>query len=154
VLLFCWHAYAARASTGPQFVAMNYLVHSVMYYYYFAVALRVWPSFLSPMIITVLQLTQMALGGGICAGAAALLPRLQRRLHPGLQFHWVSLGAPVGQNVCEYRSRGPTRSPSVDTQRWRQRLPTAYGWRSAVAFAEAPACGRWVRWVHTFWSGG
>lgn len=35
VLLYCWHAYHTRIACGIWFAAMNYSVHSVMYFYYF-----------------------------------------------------------------------------------------------------------------------
>ena len=43
VLLFCWHSYAFRSSTGLYFVAMNYTVHAVMYFYYFLMCYRIKP---------------------------------------------------------------------------------------------------------------
>lgn len=55
VLLFCWHAYATRASSGLYFVAMNFSVHAVMYFYYFAMAVKIWPRWLNPIFITFFQ---------------------------------------------------------------------------------------------------
>lgn len=34
VLLYCWHAFATRAGSGIWFIAMNYTVHAVMYFYF------------------------------------------------------------------------------------------------------------------------
>ena len=34
VLLYCWHAYAARIGTGLWYAAMNYTVHALMYTYF------------------------------------------------------------------------------------------------------------------------
>lgn len=55
VLLYCWHAYATRASSGLYFIAMNYSVHAVMYFYYFAMAVGMWPKWLNPIFITFFQ---------------------------------------------------------------------------------------------------
>ncbi|KNC82721.1 hypothetical protein SARC_04992, partial [Sphaeroforma arctica JP610] len=62
VLLFCWHAYATRSSAGLYFISMNYSVHAVMYFYYYAMAVKIWPKFLNPIMITMFQLSQMAVG--------------------------------------------------------------------------------------------
>ena len=35
VLLYCWHAFANWTASGLWFVAMNFSVHSIMYFYYF-----------------------------------------------------------------------------------------------------------------------
>lgn len=42
VLYFAWVAHEA-AHPGLYFIAMNYTVHSVMYSYYFLMALDAWP---------------------------------------------------------------------------------------------------------------
>jgi hypothetical protein len=55
VLLYCWHAYAVRASSGLYFIAMNYSVHAIMYFYYFAMAVNIWPKWLNPIFITFFQ---------------------------------------------------------------------------------------------------
>eukprot|EP01134_Creolimax_fragrantissima_P005335 CFRG5335T1 len=62
VLLFCWHAYATRSSAGLYFIAMNYSVHAVMYFYYYAMAVKIWPKFINPICITIFQLSQMVVG--------------------------------------------------------------------------------------------
>jgi len=38
VLLYCWHAYDTTISAGLWFCVMNYSVHTVMYFYYFLMA--------------------------------------------------------------------------------------------------------------------
>ncbi len=35
VLMYCWHAYHVMIGAGVWFAAMNYSVHSVMYFYFF-----------------------------------------------------------------------------------------------------------------------
>ncbi|KAF0701624.1 hypothetical protein As57867_007922, partial [Aphanomyces stellatus] len=48
VLMFCWHAYANLSPSGLFFVAMNYTVHAVMYFYYFLAAINIrvsWAKF-------------------------------------------------------------------------------------------------------------
>ncbi|EWM29442.1 fatty-acyl [Nannochloropsis gaditana] len=69
VLLFCWHSYAVTSSTGLYFVAMNYSVHAVMYAYYYLTAIKAWPSWIPPSIITVAQISQMMVGVGICVAS-------------------------------------------------------------------------------------
>lgn len=64
VLLFCWHSYATRSSTGLYFVAMNFGVHALMYFYYFlsSIGIKVkWDK-----IVTTLQISQMFVGMFIC----------------------------------------------------------------------------------------
>ena len=38
VLLYCWHAFHNSIAPGIWFAAMNYVVHSIMYLYYFLAA--------------------------------------------------------------------------------------------------------------------
>ena len=65
VLLYCWHSYSARIGTGLWFASMNYLVHSIMYFYFGLTQLgprgrRLAKKF--SIFITLLQLTQMVVG--------------------------------------------------------------------------------------------
>jgi hypothetical protein len=63
VMMFCWHAYHQRIATGLWFASMNFLVHSIMYTYYAAMAARMkW--LISPfaLVITTAQILQMAAG--------------------------------------------------------------------------------------------
>ncbi|KAH9151072.1 hypothetical protein AeRB84_006232 [Aphanomyces euteiches] len=64
VLLFCWHAYSVRSPSGLYFVSMNYLVHAIMYSYYFFTTLGYRPRW-AP-VVTVLQLSQMVVGVAVC----------------------------------------------------------------------------------------
>lgn len=43
VLLYCWHAYCVMAGSGIWFVAMNYSVHAIMYFYFMMQALKCVP---------------------------------------------------------------------------------------------------------------
>jgi len=61
VLLYCWHAYVSESPTGIYFVVMNYFVHAVMYFYYFLAAVCARPPKWA-LAVTVLQLSQMAIG--------------------------------------------------------------------------------------------
>lgn len=61
VLLYCYHALVWEMPTGLHFVAMNYSVHAIMYTYYFLAAVRARPPRWG-LLVTVLQLVQMALG--------------------------------------------------------------------------------------------
>jgi len=40
VLAFCWNSYITEASSGLYFVAMNYSVHAIMYFYYALMSLK------------------------------------------------------------------------------------------------------------------
>lgn len=64
VLLYCWHSYATRSSAGLYFVAMNYGVHAIMYFYYFLAAMGIRVKW-APLV-TVLQISQMFVGMFIC----------------------------------------------------------------------------------------
>ncbi|ETV68496.1 hypothetical protein H257_15499 [Aphanomyces astaci] len=71
VLLFCWHAYSVRSSSGLYFVAMNYTVHAVMYMYYFLTAVGYRPRW--AYLVTTLQLSQMVVGVAVCAASVIYL---------------------------------------------------------------------------------
>jgi len=61
VLLFCWMACVySRIGIGIFFAVMNLFVHSVMYAYYASMTIGIRPPF--PIVITVLQIAQMAGG--------------------------------------------------------------------------------------------
>jgi len=69
VLLYCWHAYSVRTSIGLWFVAMNYVVHSVMYLYFFLS--QIGNQIRKKIgkykhLITILQITQMFVGATVC----------------------------------------------------------------------------------------
>jgi len=65
VLLYCWHSYSARIGTGLWFAAMNYTVHSIMYFYFGLTQCgpagrKIAKKF--AMMITTIQLLQMVMG--------------------------------------------------------------------------------------------
>jgi elongation of very long chain fatty acids protein 6 len=60
VLLYCWHSYVTHTPSGIFFAQMNYGVHSVMYFYYFLMAIKIKPPW--AMMVTVLQISQMFVG--------------------------------------------------------------------------------------------
>ncbi|CAN0127944.1 unnamed protein product [Heterosigma akashiwo] len=69
VLLYCWHSYVTESSMGIFFVAMNYSVHAVMYFYYFLAAAKLQkPRWLKPIYITIAQTSQMFVGVAVCVG--------------------------------------------------------------------------------------
>jgi hypothetical protein len=63
VLLYCWHAFANNTASGLWFVAMNFSVHAVMYFYYF-LSISGYKKLAHPMapLITTIQLIQMVVG--------------------------------------------------------------------------------------------
>jgi len=69
VLLFCWHSYAYVSSAGVWFIAMNYTVHAVMYAYFFFAACGIKLRSIAPLI-TLLQISQMAIGVTVCISTA------------------------------------------------------------------------------------
>ena len=69
VLLFCWNSYVTESAAGLYFVAMNYTVHTVMYFYYFARSVHIVPRDFPSWTITMLQITQFIIGTiVVCAG--------------------------------------------------------------------------------------
>ena len=64
VLLYCWDSYASYAAPGLWFIAMNYTVHAIMYFYFFLTACGYRPSW-APLV-TALQISQMAVGVMVC----------------------------------------------------------------------------------------
>lgn len=61
VLLYCWHAYLNEIPAGIYFAAMNYAVHTVMYFYYFLAAVLPKPPRWATYV-TIFQLSQMVVG--------------------------------------------------------------------------------------------
>jgi len=64
VMLYAWYSYKLKNASGLWFVAMNYTVHAVMYYYYHLVARRQKPKW--DIVVTILQISQMVVGVAVC----------------------------------------------------------------------------------------
>lgn len=66
VLFYCWYAFANWTSAGLWFAAMNYSVHSMMYFYYF-LSISGYRRLTKPVapLVTVIQITQMAVGSAV-----------------------------------------------------------------------------------------
>lgn len=62
VLLYCWQSYVSQSSAGLYFIAMNYSVHAIMYFYYFLQATKSIPTWFPSWIITLAQISQMFMG--------------------------------------------------------------------------------------------
>ncbi|CAB9509525.1 of very long chain fatty acids protein 6 [Seminavis robusta] len=69
VLLCCWHTMISGSPSAFIFCVVNYGVHTVMYFYYFLMAVRCKPKWMNPKIITVAQILQMVVGVGVCVGS-------------------------------------------------------------------------------------
>jgi elongation of very long chain fatty acids protein 6 len=69
VLLFCWNSYVTESSCGLYFVAMNYTVHALMYFYFFLMAIKSVPKWFPPVILTFFQISQMFVGVGVVSAA-------------------------------------------------------------------------------------
>ncbi|CAB9510424.1 of very long chain fatty acids protein 6 [Seminavis robusta] len=67
VLLFCWHGWIALQPMGLIFCVVNYGVHSIMYFYYYLMAVKRKPKWFNPQVITVVQILQMVVGVRVCA---------------------------------------------------------------------------------------
>lgn len=70
VLLYCWNSYITESSTGLYFVAMNYTVHAVMYFYYCLQTLHLLPRSFPAHMITILQIMQMFVGALVVLSSA------------------------------------------------------------------------------------
>ena len=64
VLLYCWHSYGTRNAAGLWFIAMNYTVHAIMYFYYFLTGLGYRPKW--AFFVTIIQISQMFVGVMVC----------------------------------------------------------------------------------------
>lgn len=62
VLLCTWQTLVSHSPAGIIYVSMNYGVHSVMYFYYFLMAIKCKPKWLKPQWITMAQIAQMVVG--------------------------------------------------------------------------------------------
>jgi len=62
VLCYCWHSMKDHTAAGRWFSWMNFAVHSIMYAYYSASALRIRAPRWVSMGITTMQLSQMIVG--------------------------------------------------------------------------------------------
>ncbi|KAH8738711.1 7 pass integral membrane proteinwith FLHWFHH motif shared with fatty-acyl elongase [Cryptosporidium ryanae] len=60
VLLYTWDAYVSCQTIGTYFCAINYFVHSIMYFYYYLSCCGVKPKW--GITITILQIIQMIIG--------------------------------------------------------------------------------------------
>lgn len=68
VLICCWHTIVSGTPAGFIFSVVNYAVHSVMYFYYFLMAIKCRPKWFNPKVITVAQILQMVVGVSVCVG--------------------------------------------------------------------------------------
>jgi len=92
VLLYCWHAYVWEMPTGIYFVVMNYMVHALMYFYYFLAAVCAKPPKWA-LMVTIMQLSQMAIGIGITLSHVYILAH---RTVPNCDGHLPNLTAALG----------------------------------------------------------
>jgi len=69
VLLYCWYSLIQRPATCVYFVAMNYTVHSIMYGYYFLMAMGK-KSPIPDWSITAIQIAQMIVGTIVVVSSA------------------------------------------------------------------------------------
>lgn len=62
VLLYCWVAFQEKTPSAVFFGSINAFVHTVMYFYYFLMAIKMKPKWFNAIWITVFQLVQMVIG--------------------------------------------------------------------------------------------
>ena len=65
VMLYCWFAFSLQSHLGLYFTTMNYAVHAIMYCYYALTSLGFSPPWGNA--VTLLQISQMFVGSGLCA---------------------------------------------------------------------------------------
>jgi hypothetical protein len=90
VLLYCWHSYVTTSPPGIFFCVMNYGVHSLMYCYYFLMALHCKPAWLPPMVITAAQISQMVVGVAVTL-AGIYYSATQESCHMGMDNNVAAL---------------------------------------------------------------
>jgi elongation of very long chain fatty acids protein 6 len=92
VLLYCWHSYVFKAPAGLFFVLMNYAVHSLMYFYYFLMAIRCKPKWLNPIWVTVAQISQMIVGVALTVAGCYIQYVLKpKNCHLKPENNWAAL---------------------------------------------------------------
>lgn len=69
VLLLSWYGYVHPSSFNLYFMTMNYMVHTFMYGYYYLKSIDQWPTRISPVLITILQILQMIVGIVVCSAS-------------------------------------------------------------------------------------
>lgn len=62
VLLFCWIAFQEKTPSSIFFGPMNACIHSIMYFYYFLMAVKMKPKWFNAIWLTVGQIVQMVVG--------------------------------------------------------------------------------------------
>merc|ERR1719502_1613920 len=77
--------------TGIYFVVMNYMVHSIMYFYYFLAAIGKPPKW--ALMVTIMQLSQMAVGIAITLSHVYILVH---NTVPNCDGHIPNLTAALG----------------------------------------------------------
>ncbi|CAD7926066.1 unnamed protein product [Amoebophrya sp. A120] len=88
VLLYSWHASMHETPSGIVFVAMNYTVHALMYYYYFLTASKIFPKWAH--VVTKCQILQMIFGIGTTCSALAFY--LGARAGSGGKAEYIVMG--------------------------------------------------------------
>lgn len=69
VLLLSWYGYVHPSAFNIYFMTMNYTVHTFMYGYYYLKSIDQWPTRISPIFITILQILQMIVGIVVCSSS-------------------------------------------------------------------------------------
>lgn len=62
VLLFCWVAYQEKTPSTLFFGPLNACIHSIMYFYYFLMAVKLKPKWFNAIWLTTAQTVQMVVG--------------------------------------------------------------------------------------------
>lgn len=128
VMLFCWHAMVSHIASGLWFATMNFVVHAIMYSYYFFMALSpatrkiVKPAAMS---ITSLQLAQMVMGMIVCVATRYYMITSDEKCWAdnannklGLLMYtsyFILFGALFRDHYCNGRSKQAKKDPSEDT---------------------------------------
>ncbi|KAL6055294.1 Elongation of very long chain fatty acids protein [Balamuthia mandrillaris] len=87
-LIFCWECVGLGTSTGTWFMAMNLVVHSIMYSYYCLSAMGYRFSQVSRLSITCLQILQMLMGITVITSQILYCPYYpERNTYTGLLMY-------------------------------------------------------------------
>ena len=151
VLLYCWHSYAARIGTGLWYAAMNYTVHSVMYFYFGLTQCGPKAKKLAKrfsMLITLMQLSQMVVGIVVTVssivyhahGATCYVPLANSALGLGMYASYFALFFALFQSLYLTKRR---KSRELEVEKL-QRSSRAAGSSKATATHGATKFEGWA----------
>eukprot|EP00745_Piridium_sociabile_P028250 TRINITY_DN45437_c0_g2_i1.p1 TRINITY_DN45437_c0_g2~~TRINITY_DN45437_c0_g2_i1.p1 ORF type:complete len:320 (+),score=2.28 TRINITY_DN45437_c0_g2_i1:94-1053(+) len=107
VFLYCWDAFVREIPTGIFFISINYIVHTMMYLYFFLSGCNSMSKPKWGIVVTLLQIVQMFIGLGV-----TLLSLYLSRLFPAPTLWFPHSRAPLSlsdsRGTCVLPSTNPT----------------------------------------------